>query len=139
MNTIGQPISWWVILKVPPSIGNSGYAYYDSTMKTGTFQFINKTVDLDISPLSQTFSLINKDKLERIAWNDEKPDNTTSSTKAHAKGLISFGKNSGRGFFIVHSIPKYPAFLSDHTLNISIPKAEQVYGQHISCFSLSLY
>lgn len=37
LNHLGQPISWWVILKVPPTIGNSGYAYYDSNSKSGVF------------------------------------------------------------------------------------------------------
>lgn len=83
--------------------------------------------------------LINKDKLERVAWNDEKPNNQTSTTVAHAKGLIAYSKAAGKGFYLVHSIPKYPAFLADHTINMTIAKAEQVYGQSLACFSLSLY
>ena len=35
----GQPVAWWVVLKVPPKTGHSGYGYYDSTMKTGTFLY----------------------------------------------------------------------------------------------------
>jgi len=101
--------------------------------------FVNKTVDLDNSPLTQTLGLINKDKLERVAWNDEKPNNQTSSSVAHSKGLIAYNKAAGRGFYIVHSIPKYPAFLDDHNVNMTIGKSEQVYGQHLACFSLSLY
>lgn len=77
--------------------------------------------------------------MERVAWNDQKPDNKTSGTKAHAKGIIAYTKLSGKGFLIVHSIPHYPAFLEDHSIYLSIPKSEQLYGQHISCFSLSLY
>ncbi len=37
LNPLGQPVSWWVILKVPPTIGNSGYAYYDSNSKSSVF------------------------------------------------------------------------------------------------------
>lgn len=139
LNSAGEPVLWWVVLKVPPTIGNSGYGYYDSNMLNGQFLFTTKTIDLDVSPLTQTFSLINKDKLERVAWNDEKPNNQTSSTLAHSKGLIAYNKATGRGFYVLHSIPKYPAFLEDHTINTTIGKSQQVYGQHIACFSLSLY
>lgn len=63
LNSQGLIVSWWVILKVPPTIGNSGYAYYDSSTQTGTFVFANKTVDLEVSPFTQTMSIINKDSL----------------------------------------------------------------------------
>ncbi len=96
-------------------------------------------MDLEVSPLTQTFSQINRDKLERVAWNDEKPNNETLSSVAHSKGVIAYNKQAGRGFYIVHSIPKYPAFLDDHTINMTIGKSEQIYGQHLACFSLSLY
>lgn len=123
LNSAGEAVSWWVILKVPPTIGNSGYGYYDSNTKTDQFAFINKTVDLEVSALTQTLGLINKDKLERVAWNDEKPNNQTSSSVAHSKGLIAYNKAAGRGFYIVHSIPKYPAFLDDHNINMTIGKS----------------
>ncbi len=74
-----------------------------------------------------------------MTWNDEKPDNETSSSVAHSKGIMAYNKQAGRGFYIVHSIPKYPAFLDDHTINMTIAKSEQIYGQHLACFSLSLY
>ncbi len=123
LNSMGQPVSWWVILKVPPRIGKSGYGYYDSTMKSGEFIYLNNSVDLQISPLTQTLAVINQANLERVAWNDEKPNNQTSSTKAHSKGLIAYGRATGRGFYIVHSIPKYPAFFADRTINMTIPSA----------------
>lgn len=37
LNPIGQPVPWWVIIKVPPKTGHSGYGYYDEHMKTGQF------------------------------------------------------------------------------------------------------
>ena len=63
MNTAGGPVSWWVILKVPPAIKNSGYGYYDSNTKSGEFAFINQTVDLGISPLTQTVSVLSSDRI----------------------------------------------------------------------------
>jgi hypothetical protein len=33
----GRPVDWWIVLKVPPMTGNTGYGYYDSNTKTGEF------------------------------------------------------------------------------------------------------
>ncbi len=63
MNAAGEPVAWWIVLKVPPMIGNSGYGYYDSVTGAGSIKYVNKTIDLDVSPLTQTLSLLNKNKL----------------------------------------------------------------------------
>jgi hypothetical protein len=73
--------------------------------------------------LTQTILILQSDKIERIAWNDEKPNNQTSSTGAHSKGLITYNKTTGRGFYILHSIPKYPAFFTNHSVNSTIGKS----------------
>ncbi len=62
-NAAGEPVSWWVVLKVPPAIKNSGYGYYDSNTRSGQFAFINKTIDLDVSALTQTISVLSSDKI----------------------------------------------------------------------------
>jgi hypothetical protein len=51
------------VLKVPPVIKNSGYGYYDSNTRSGEFAFINKTIDLDVSALTQTISVLSSDKI----------------------------------------------------------------------------
>jgi hypothetical protein len=63
LNAVGEPVSWWVVLKVPPVIKNSGYGYYDSNSHSGEFAFINKTLDLDVSALTQTISVLSSDKI----------------------------------------------------------------------------
>lgn len=37
LNHNGNPVDWWVILKVPPKIGKSGFGYYDSSFKSELF------------------------------------------------------------------------------------------------------
>lgn len=44
-NHVGNPVNWWVILKVPPKIGKTGFGYYDSTYNSGVFQYIPDHVD----------------------------------------------------------------------------------------------
>ena len=34
LNHLGVEVDWWVILKVPPKIGKSGFGYYDSTYRS---------------------------------------------------------------------------------------------------------
>jgi len=51
--------------------------------------------------------------------------------------MIAFDKGSKMGFFLSHSIPKYPAF-QDGKVVKEISPSQQIYGQHMSCFSLSL-
>lgn len=70
LNLAGEPVSWWVMLKVPPMIGNSGYGYYDSNSKNSQFEVINNNVDAEGSPLARTLAFINSEGLQRIAWND---------------------------------------------------------------------
>lgn len=70
LDKTGKPVDWWVILKVPPTTGNSGYGYYDSQTSSGSFEYVNTTVDLNVSSLTQTFAQININQLERVAWND---------------------------------------------------------------------
>jgi len=39
INTEGEPIEWWAILKTPPKIGNNGYAYFGSGSKSSSFTY----------------------------------------------------------------------------------------------------
>lgn len=60
LNHVGTPVDWWVILKVPPKIGTSGFGYYDSTFKSATFQYIPNYVDQGSSALTLTMYQINE-------------------------------------------------------------------------------
>lgn len=133
----GEPMEWWVVLKVPPKIGNSGYAYYNSNMKTGKMMFYDENVDVNVSALTMTINAFNGNDFEVIAWNDEKPNGSTSSTSAHSKGFIGYSYKNSRGFFISHSIPKYPN-INRSQIDPIIQISEQFYGQHLACLSLSL-
>jgi len=133
----GEAVQWWVIFKVPPKIGKTGYGYYDSTMKTGKFIYSDAKVDLGTTPLTKTFDQINSQNLQHVAWNDEKPSGETSSSSAHAKGLIAYSLSTSKGFFLDHSIPKYPEF-ANGKVNPVIGASQNVYGQHLACFSLTL-
>ena len=137
MDNSGKRVDWWAILKVPPKIGSSGYGYIDSVSQTSDFKYINTHVDQGNTALTFTLSQINSMKLETSAWNDEKPTGQTSTTKAHSKGLIGFSFDKKRGFFLSHSLPKYPAFSGSQVI-LTIAPAENYYGQDLFCVSMSI-
>ena len=56
---------------------------------------------------------------------------------AHSKGVISYSSQSKKGFFLSHSLPKYPDF-DNHRVNITIYPSENYYGQDLFCVSMSL-
>jgi deoxyribonuclease II len=67
-----------------------------------------------------------------IMYNDEHPDGKASDYHGHAKGVIFFDSD-GNGFWLVHSVPKFPPATSD---SYSYPDAESIYGQSFLCTML---
>lgn len=58
--------------------------------------------------------------MQSIAWNDQWPTGEQSSSKAHSKGVIAFDDKYQNGFYVGHSIPKYPMFYGfgvNHIIN----------------------
>jgi len=50
----GESVSWWVVMKVPPKIGKTGFGYYDSTMRSGKFNYYDIKVDIGSTALTKT-------------------------------------------------------------------------------------
>jgi hypothetical protein len=122
LNAHGQTVDWWVMLIYPGSI-STGYAYFDSTFTTSTFQLNTVEPDVAGTPLYNTLHQINVLKMQAVAWNDEHPatnDGKNSTTKAHSKAVSAYDAGSNLGFLFDHSIPQYPAF-NGSQINISIP------------------
>ena len=69
-------------------------------MTTSKFVFYKGMVDSPESSLGRTLNQINALSMSTIAWNDQKPNGTTSSAFAHSKGLIAEDSKSMQGFII---------------------------------------
>lgn len=137
LNAQGQTVDWWVILIYPGSV-STGYAYFDSTFTSSSFEMTIVEPDVAGTPLYNTLQQINILKMQAIAWNDEHPttnDGKNSTSKAHSKAVSAYDAGSNLGFLFDHSIPQYPAFIGSQ-INISIPSSQQIYGQHSLCLSL---
>jgi deoxyribonuclease-2 len=76
----------------------------------------------------------NKKRLAYAFYNDETPSGKTTSSGAHAKGVIATdGEN---GFWLIHSIPKYPAFTAPFTWQSLYSRASDIFGQSFLCISM---
>lgn len=59
VNHLGANVDWWVILKVPPKIGRSGFGYYDSNYRSGVFAYVPDHVDEGATALTMTLLKVN--------------------------------------------------------------------------------
>ena len=81
--------------------------------------------------------MINSQKMQLVAWNDEKPTGEVNSTCAHSKGLIAYSLTAQKGLLFSHSIPKYPAIVGGQ-VQATIASSQNIYGQSMACFSMTL-
>jgi len=142
----GNPTSWYFLLKYPHKTQeihgeDNKYAYYDVSMSSSSSDFVlrNHFIDDQGEALYSTLNQINGNKnLQVIAWNDEPADGgaAPSENSAHSKGLIIYDSSAKKGVYIVHSMPKYPAFDSNGKVNTLIPTSERKFGQNVLCMNL---
>jgi len=67
-------------------------------------------------------------------WNDEHPDGKKiNKPRAHAKGML--GLRSGMGFWMTHSIPRFPSWDKQNP-PFTNAEEEKRYGQSFLCISI---
>lgn len=66
-----------------------------------------------------------------VAYNDEPPTEQPIGTAGHTKGIVVADEHSG--FWLVHSVPKYP----DYSATYSYPHSGRHYGQSFLCISVN--
>uniref|UniRef100_A0A914KG89 Deoxyribonuclease II n=1 Tax=Meloidogyne incognita TaxID=6306 RepID=A0A914KG89_MELIC len=133
----GADVDWFVAYKLPNSISNgTSFLYADS--KNGEDWTLSKAnIEDETSAIGRTILQIfeaKKAKTDLIAlYNDENPnDGKTDSGRAHMKGVVvSSNKN---GFWLVHSVPKFPLSSEEKYL---YPESGKRNGQSFFCLSFS--
>lgn len=118
-----------------PTSVPGGFGYFDSSFAAPSFVFHTEEGDSSKTAMTRTLNQINTLNLSSMAWNDQFPNGSESSTKAHAKGVIGYDEGNSAGFLIVHSIPKFPAF-NNGVVNSTIDDKQTIYGQHVFCLSI---
>lgn len=132
LNHAGKEVNWFVILKTPGA-ANPSYHYYDSDTKDN-FAYYASSPDQPNHPVYNTFNSLSNSEHAIIAWNDQHPNGSTSSTKAHSKTVVGYHTAANSGIVAVHSMPLYPT-ITEHTINPKISDSQSVYGQHFFCFN----
>ncbi|KAJ4461990.1 putative deoxyribonuclease II family protein [Paratrimastix pyriformis] len=138
----GHTVDWWAIIKLPriSSANTTGsnsvkdgtsYVYMTSTtsmLKLSPHSLADKSGGAFVNTVQQVYS---NPSVGVGFYNDEHPDNTTSSTYGHTKGVVGFDGDGG--FWLIHSIPRFPPALAD---GYSFRIDEVIYGQSMLCLSL---
>jgi len=109
------------------------YAYKDSSSTDETLKIspysLNSSTNFAWATLHPLYEKSSSD-LAYVAYNDEFPSGTQSSSGGHAKGVIA--SDGETGYWLIHSVPKYPDLTqSDFTWT-----ASTIYGQTFLCVSL---
>ena len=142
----GVSVDWFTLYKMPTistqtnSLAKIGQAYAYITNITQAYNWTLSTIAINalpslhgktLNPIYNSDTNLNKTQLGYIMYNDGL---TSSSSYAHAKGVVIFDNTSI--VWIIHSFPDYPMPRSSNT---SIINASQlVYGQSMMCLSLNL-
>jgi hypothetical protein len=106
-NHAGKEVDWFVILITPGSVSES-YLYFDSQTKDN-FTHYQGEPDSVNHPIYNTFTKLSASGYDIIAWNDQLPNGSASSSKAHSKTVVGYGAEALSGIFFDHSMPMYPA------------------------------
>eukprot|EP00501_MAST-03F_sp_TOSAG23-6_P002326 GSMAST32.ASY1.ANO1.2428.1 assembled CDS len=136
LSDTNSPVDWWIILKHPES-----YNYSYSDVNNSSLLVSKHTLDKEEGALGMTLQQIYTDTSnENISvgyalWNNQEPNGKNhGSPKAHAKGALGF--NSVGGFWLTHSLPKFPNYIKD-SFKPSWDLTSNTYGQSFLCISLT--
>lgn len=137
MNEAGEPVDWFVIYKLPKyRIGGieSGveYMYLDSS--AGMWQMSKFMINSSQGAMGNTLSQLYNEEVYKsnisvyALYNDGPPILKYIEGYGHTKGVLLFDRS--QGFWISHSIPRFPSFPEKGYL---YPSSGKVYGQTALC------
>lgn len=126
----GHPVDWFVALKAP---GGGKYYYLDSTNPD---KFLASSHDITahtggsiIDSITQLYDASTSDHAWAV-YNDEDDHSHKMTSRAHAKGLVLF--DTSQGFWLVHSVPRYPQRYAEGYQGLPSDK----YAQSFLCLTL---
>jgi len=132
ISDVGQPIDYWTLLKYP---NGYAYSYADSTneaFEPSTAGSLDAQKGAAYNTLQQIYGG-NSQSIAYAMFNDAHPDGKTTSGRAHQKGVLAFD-GTGHGFWIIHSMPKWPRYVKDG----QGPLPDKTYGQHFHCVTFPI-
>ncbi len=131
-NEEGVDVNSWTIFKLPAS---TSYFYYERNASLAYSPY--SLNDTQHGALTHTMQQAWKDSTQYILYNDENPFQINYNfSVGHAKGALLW--DSEGGIFLQHSIPKFPYGPAITSTYVGIPSNAYTYGQHITCFPMTL-
>jgi deoxyribonuclease-2 len=127
-NEAGAPVDWWVAMKAPRG---TAYLYADASEPTLAASSHSMN-DTDTGALAHTVRQLWTAGTTYTLWNDEPPaDPTYNFSYGHTKGILT------DGFWLVHSIPEFPAGPSMAPGYQALGHNAWDYGQSAACFTIT--
>lgn len=137
----GKPVDWFVAYKLPHTLPNpvqDGYGYTYMDANTGGFVTSKFSAAQKSSAMGATLEPVyeaaekDTDSLAYVFYNDENPEGKEFFDYGHSKGVVVF--NTEGGFWLVHSVPKYPNNVAD---GYGYPHSGTYYGQMFFCVNFN--
>lgn len=141
----GRPVDWYIVYKIPklerlPPPFNTGYSYvYITSDNTDSWRLSDKLITAPGSIFGNTlrpfYATSDADpSTSYVLYNDQPPTvrQVNQAGSAHAKGFI--GMNGDAGFWLIHSVPKFPPSVLINASYAYPPNAKE-NGQSAMCVS----
>ena len=137
----GKEVDWYSIFLMPKSVSNDGsinYGYFDPSLNDLAFYKYDEST---FPPTHITkYISSNESDFNYFLWNDDKTvkggsSESTSRTKAHAKGTLIYDANLGS--FLFHSLPRFPTRNSDNQILSELPSNVGSFGQSFLCITIT--
>ncbi|XP_022085270.1 uncharacterized protein LOC110976371 [Acanthaster planci] len=134
----GKPVDWFIVYKLPrdsqgqTSQVREGYAQMYMDVNNPILKlsdvWLNATDQAIAYTLQQIYQNYGSQKLAYLMYNDQPPDEVPKWRCGHSKGDLAFDGTSG--FWLVHSIPKFPLPSSEY---YNWPSNARRFGQQLLC------
>ena len=124
-NHLNEPVDWFILYKLPhlshsvdPFVANgTGYIYLDASSSLDKWHFSSQSIASPLSLTGLTLAPIYSLKdFSYVFYNDQPPNIPISLVYGHSKGVLAFEDQTQTGFWLIHSVPRFP------------PVIEQGYG-----------
>ena len=140
LNPSGQEVDWYAIFFMPASISSDNeihYGYFDPNFSS--LQYYKYDINT-FPPTHRTrYTLRDEKDFNYFFWNDDKivkdgPSSSAATSQIHAKAALVY--NSISGYFLFHSIPRFPTRTSENIFLEELSNNTGSYGQAFLCISV---
>lgn len=125
-----NPVDWFYLYKLPKHVSSIGLDFLFLHDNSDGWQLSKRPIDDDQSIPGTLISQLSAQDVV-IMYNDEPPKEKSDEARGHTKGVVA--GNADGGFWLVHSVPKYPG--NDYN-NYTYPPTGHLYGQSFLCITL---